>query len=86
MRECRVGADRDDLGIDLLELFIVVPTGRKFLDSRGGKVEDVKLDEDGFHSLKAAQPELATLSAGQFEVRSFISDLDGSGRWNCRKK
>ena len=77
-----VGADRDDFSIYLFELFIVVPTGRKFLDSSGSEVEDVKLDHDGFYPLKAAQPELAALSAGQFEIRSFIADLDGRGRRN----
>lgn len=81
LRENRVGADPYNFSIRFFKLVVVVPTGRQFLDSSGSKIEDVKFEHDVFHSLKAAQLELASLSAGQFKVRGFVSYLDGRGDW-----
>ena len=82
MRKNRVGANADNFRVDFFELVIVVPTGRQFLNSGSSKIEDVKLDQDVLHALKAAQLELASLRTGQFEVRGFVSDLNGRCRWN----
>ena len=79
LRERRVGAYRDDFRVYLLELLVIVPTGRKFLDSSGSKVEDVKLDENVFRALETAQLEFASLGARQLKVRRFVADL------NCRR-
>lgn len=77
LRERDIGADSDHFGVQLLELLVIVPTGRKFPDSRGSKVQHVKLDEDAFRPLKAAQLEFAALGTRQPKVGSFVSDLDG---------
>ena len=71
----QVAADAYNLGVHSLKIAVIVPTGRQFRDSRGGKIEHVKFDQNVFLSLKAAELQLATLRAGQFEIRGFVSDL-----------
>ena len=71
----QIAADAYNLGVHSLKIAVIVPTGRQFRDSRGGKIEHVKFDQNVFLSLKAAELQLAALRTGQFEIRSFVSNL-----------
>lgn len=76
LRKDRIRTDPDDLRIDLFEFVIVVPTGRQFLDSGCGEIENVELDQNVFDSVKAAQLELPSLSTRELEIGSFVADLE----------
>src|SRR4029453_5084228 len=69
-----VHADADDFRVGRRELRMVVPTGRHFLHSRRGEIEDVELDDDVLLSGKIAQLEFPRpLGARQLEVRRFVA-------------
>ena len=67
--------DPDDFRIHFLEFAIVVPTGRQFLNSRRGEVQDIKFEQDVFGPAKAAEFEFAALGTRQLEFRSFVPDF-----------
>jgi hypothetical protein len=69
-----VHADADDFRVGRRELRMVVPTGRHFLHSRRGEIEDVELDDDVLLSGKIAQLEFPRpLGARQLEVRRLVA-------------
>jgi hypothetical protein len=76
LREDRVGADPQNLGILCRELsVVVVRTGRlKVLDSGGAKVQDIKVDENVL-PFKTAELEFASFGAVKLKVGGLLSDL-----------
>jgi hypothetical protein len=77
LRERRVGADPENLGILGLKLVILVRTGRlQIFDSCGAEIKNVEVDEDVF-SLEAAELEFPSLAAVELEVGRLFSDLKG---------
>src|SRR5687767_8598787 len=74
--EAHIRADAHDLGAGRLELRIVVPTGRQFLDSRRREIDQVELDDDVFLALQVGELEVAALGAGQVEVGRLVADFE----------
>ncbi len=76
-----VGADPENLDVQLIELLIVDLPGRQVLRSRRAEIGDVKLKEDVLPPPELAQADLFSSCAWKREVRRLLTDLDGPGSY-----